>query len=315
MAETLSHIHHIGERIRDSSWFFRPFGWLLILALSGEFAAGFLGHSGGWDEAAIDRAVIVGGFFILLISAVVREIVGLRRSRYATVTDKFEAVHASLKELNTYLTQIALADPNIEQFEKSVRGELEYLLDCVAEIFGIISGTTCRTAIKVIHVRSDKIYVYTLTRDKRSNRTNRSRDQERFDHLRDSLEANEDFHSIFTETARYFFEGDLTRRINYLNSSFPSAGGQWRGTNWLHRTLFPGWGWPLPYRSTMVFPIQQTESETFAFDPPGCIGFLAIDGRFRHQFRARFDAPLGMSVADALFSPLYRYVTLLKSKE
>ena len=73
-----------------------------------------------------------------------------------------------------------------------------------------------------------------------------------------------------------------------------------------------GWGWPLPYRSTMVFPIQQGESETFTFDPPGCIGFLTIDNRFRHAFRERGDAPIGMSLADALFTPLYRYVSILK---
>jgi hypothetical protein len=179
----------------------------------------------------------------------------------------------------------------------------------------MVAGTTRRAAIKTVFSRNEKIYVCVFTRDKRSNRINMRQDKERFERLADPIEGNEDFHSIFIEEKHYFIENDLPRYINYLNTSFDRVGGYWRGSSWFQRTFFPAWGWPLPYRSTMVFPIQQKDSETFAFDPPGCIGFLAIDSRFRNVFRERFDCPIGLSLADALFRPLYRYVSLLRSPD
>jgi hypothetical protein len=68
VSESLSHISHIKERLKDATWYFRPFGWLLIVAISGEFALRYISHSKEWDNY-IDKIVIVAGFFILLLRA------------------------------------------------------------------------------------------------------------------------------------------------------------------------------------------------------------------------------------------------------
>jgi hypothetical protein len=67
------------------------------------------------------------------------------------------------------------------------------LLDVFTELFAILSGHSCRAAIKTTFIKNNRIYVYTFTRDKRSNRINRSQDEERFQKASDALERNEDF--------------------------------------------------------------------------------------------------------------------------
>ena len=64
----------------------------------------------------------------------------------------------------------------------------------------------------------------------------------------------------------------------------------------------------------MIFPIRQEESNALQFAAAGCIGFLAIDSAFKGVFQPRFDGPLGSSLAEALFHPLWLYSQLLGAK-
>ena len=72
--------------------------------------------------------------------------------------------------------------------------------------------------------------------------------------------------------------------------------------------------WPLPYRSTIVWPIQQRESRLLPLRANvGCIGFLAIDSESRNVFRENWDFPIGAAVSDSLFHPLKFYASLNKN--
>lgn len=287
------------------------FGWLLIAAVSVKFAANYFTASKDFDHQ-IDRIVIVVGFFILLIGSIYREISRIRKEKYANIGAITHAINHTIRDLTTYITQIDVVNQGqaeLTQVQLLVQNQLIFILDKVTDLFSMVTNTTCRASIKRIHDPGDgKLYVYTLARDNVSGRLNRQRDKNRFEKLQDSLEENEDFYSIFGESKTYFFCNDLLRRTHYRNSSFKVYGKRPDNLR-IWQTFVSSLWWTLPYRSTIVWPIQQLESDKLSFESRGCIGFLTVDSEFRNVFQKRFDVSIGAGVSDVLFIALDRYRT------
>lgn len=313
METPTSVIGYIRSAIAGRSWMFQGIGFLLILGLSGKALLGYLQlHNEDDYYALLDRLVISVGFLILLVGSIFREITRSRKEKYANIFDRIEAISDTLKELNSFIdSKSEITNSEYEQFRKSFEGSITSALDNTAELFSMLTGTTCRTSIKSIIEENQAIYVYAFARDRRSNSILKQQDKERFDRRQDKLEDNEDFHSVFNKPKTYYFQNDLVHVHGYVNSSLRIYGKR-PSLNWFQRIVFPAWGWTLPYRSAMVFPIQQKESSSLAFPPLGCIGFLTIDSAFRNVFVERYDCPIGATVANALFYPLARYVALVK---
>jgi hypothetical protein len=286
---------------RLTTWYGKVVGTLVILTFSAHYGLSYLSHPADTDYY-IDKAFILGAFGTLLVGFLIRDWGGLRRERYAYSFDQIEGISASLRDLNTYLGSSQSGD----QPEKLVRRELTSILDRIRELFSMLTGTRCRVAIKCLFSDNEEIFIYAVTRDSRSNEINARNDKERLEKRCDTLKDNDDFHLIFEEQARWFIENNLPRKRNYRNSSFKLYGEPPSKV-----ALLRDFGWTLPYRATMVFPIQQRDSENLSFEPGGCIGFLAVDSGSPNVFKDAFDGPLGASLANALFAPLSKYVALL----
>jgi hypothetical protein len=308
----------IGRLIRwikeSSSWITRIFTALLIVYLSVRAGLSYLDHPATWEEYS-DRAFIFAGFMILLVGSIIREASRIRKERYANTFDKLHAIGSKVKDLNTFLLRQSTGHTvGLGDLRRAVRVDLEKILDNLSDIFSMITGTVCRTAVKVIFEENNTVYVYTLVRDSRSTENNSRSDKERLESRQDKLEGNEDFFSIFEEKIDYFVDNNLPARRDYKNTSFLVYGPRPPGTTFMSQ-WFTSIGWTLPYRSAMVFPIRQLEPTTGGEEELGCIGFLSVDSAFRKVFERRFDGPLGATVASALFHPLSVYVKLIAEAE
>ncbi|HEX4104988.1 MAG TPA: hypothetical protein VHX92_02030, partial [Rhizomicrobium sp.] len=292
------HIWRLGWE--SSAWYVRAFALLVVLSLVFERAYGFLSGHGilvipNFDYWS-DKVFILVGFFVLLLGVAWREYNVARKERYANIFDRLEVISASLRDLNTYLNSKEAREKikvDADQFQKTVRRELETILDNAASLFSMVTGTTCRAALKCTFIDNDEVFVYAITRDTASNRYNVSTDKMRFEARADKVKDNEDFYSVFTEGKRWYVERDLSTKRQYKNSSFDYYGQPPVQLHWFFRIFDPSHGWTLPYKSTMVFPVQQQESGTLSVGQGACVGFLAIDSAFRGVFKPRFDCPLG----------------------
>ncbi|PCI38899.1 MAG: hypothetical protein COB46_10135 [Rhodospirillaceae bacterium] len=308
-------IASIKKTIRHAYWHLKFLGWLLIVAMSAKFGFEYFNLYPDINQQ-IDRGVILAGFFILLLGSIYREISRIRKEKYANIQTELHAIHHTFRDILTCLGDIDYANANLEQLKqvkKSIERELIFSLDKISASFSMLTGTTCRACIKQIHEDCDdsRLYSYTLARDSESSKARKHIDKSRFEQKLDPIEANEDFSLLFGEDERWFFCNDLTRRATYFTSTDPTIGTGDKNNN------IPWWfsfasaiGWTLPYRSTIVWPVQQREADAFHFEALGCIAFLAIDSEFKNVFHKRFDAPLGASVADGLFHPLLRFADL-----
>jgi hypothetical protein len=307
-------IRHVLHTVSERSWVAKYFGGLVIVALSAKWGIEtFLGEAAevAWDYK-IDRIFILCSFAVLMIGSIARELTMERKEKYAASFERLENYALKLKNLNTYLAeQLKSGIPEPQQFEKLVKDQFISLLDEVSKLYTEVTGATCRAAIKCILEEGERIYVYTLARDRRSSDANEEDDQIRLEKRLDSLEENEDFNEIFSEGANCYLRNNLPSRQYYQNSSFKLRG-EPRQANALLKALMPGIGWTLPYKSAIVFPIQQKEAPPLHFEAAGCIGFLTVDSPRKRGFVQRFDEPLGATLANALFSPLNQHRETLK---
>jgi hypothetical protein len=266
-------------------------------------------------DSLADRVFILSGYTILFFGFVFREWSRSRKERYANTFDRIENFNDTIKEINSYLREKLISDKveDFDEIEKSFTQQITQSLNDISEIFSMLTGTTCRAAIKCTFSEDGVIYVFSFARDTRSSKLNHEMDQARFVQKKDRLDENEDFHKIFMKKERRYIENDLPSRPGYRNSSFDIYGHRPQSPGLIQRRLFPGWGWHLPYRSTMVFAIQQKPSHSLSIKNTECIGFLAVDSGFRNVFEDRFDGPLGSSLADSLFGPFASFV-MLKSR-
>ena len=294
-------IQAIKNAITHAKTRFWLLGWGIMIALIAQSSLRYYSGSSSFDHQ-IDRAIIIGGFAILLISALVHQTKGGRRERYADVTGQTHRALHELRDLQSYLLYHADGPDEGKyspQLDMNFRGRIEIVLDLLSDIFTTVSSAQCRIAIKLVEDAGDKLYVFTFARDAKSIAKSAASDKRRHEEKLDTIEENEDFHQIFDRRDPFFFCGDLARRSHHKNTSFKIYGTPHQG-GWYH-AAFPSLWWTLPYRSVIVWPIQQLDARHLNFEPLGCIGFLAVDCAVPNRFREQSDVPLGAGIADAMF--------------
>ncbi|PWW82489.1 hypothetical protein CR164_05735 [Prosthecochloris marina] len=257
-------------------------------------------------------------FVLLLVFIIVREVIFARKEKYANITGKLHFCFHLIRDIESFLNELdpsALSEKDGERVFTGATNGLITVLDCVATIFSMLTGTRCRATIKAIYEKDKKLYVRTLARDTDSYEHNSEKDKERSDKNQDAIEENEDFELLYSEKQpgqNYFFCNDLMQRRNYKTSSFKVYGEPKEEMGFYERIT--GKGWTLPYRSAIVWPIQQRKNRHFDFDEVGCIGFLAVDSESRGVFKKSWDTWLGAGVADALFHPLNTMFKVVENK-
>ena len=277
----------------------------------------FIGFSDEWFEIILTSTVSVG-FILLLIFLVVREIMSSRKEKYANITEKHHFCFHTTRDIETFLNDIdpaSLTEKDKEHiFTAATNGYIK-ILDGVATIYSMLTGTRCRATIKTIYEKDGKLFVRTLARDADSYEHNFETDIQRFEDNKDAIEENEDFELLYDEKQpgqSCFFCNNLIERRIYKTSSFKVYGEPNKEMSWYERMRCKGW--TLPYRSAIVWPIQQKKNRYFAFDEIGCIGFLAVDSESRGVFKKNWDTWLGAGIADALFHPINTMFNVLEKK-
>jgi hypothetical protein len=151
-----------------------------------------------------------------------REASRIRKERYANVFDKLQAIGSHIKDLNTFLARQGGRGRaiDINDIKKATIADIDKVLNDFSDIFSMVTGTFCRTTVKLIFQEGQTFYVYALSRDSQSTVTNAKTDKERYEQRRDKLEDNDDFLSIFDEKIDYFVENNLPARRDYHNTSF-----------------------------------------------------------------------------------------------
>ena len=251
-------------------------------------------------------------FFIAII--IFREITTLRKEKYANINEhRHRCIHL-LRDLTTFLlTQVEKQknnSNNLDGVRKRTQTILTEILNEVSTNFSMLTGTLCRATIKTIYKNEDKIYVFAFARDGKSRHANLKKDKERREKNMDPIEENEDFQLLYEDFGPKqccFFSNNLITRRSYRTSSFkvydyPPENITFWDVVLQHLGIYRNWA--LPYKSTIVWPIQQLENPDLEFKVLGCVGFLAIDSESRNVFKKRWDCPIGAEIADALFHPI-----------
>lgn len=199
-------------------------------------------------------------------------------------------------------------EPNTPRKEAALlaRNSFADILDDIAQIFSMLTGTKCRACIKAIELIGDTAYTLTLARDKASRKALYERDIRRWETKNDPVEDNVLDH----EGPPYVLINNLPGKKGFKSTSFRVYGPNrdeaesditWRSRRYERRR------WPLPYRSTIVWAIRQPSALDLQFPAEGIVGFLGVDSEARNVFERRWDPQLGLAFADALFHPCLLY--------
>ncbi len=307
-------VSSVWNAVKNSSMPFRILGWVLIIGLCAKYGISYLKASQDWS-ALVDRLVIISGFFIILFGSIYREISRIRKEKYANIQVDVHQISHKIRDLSSFLSVYKSTSKVRDEYENRIdllfTQEIEYILDRFSKIFSMLTGTQCRASIKQVCQEDDDLYVFALARDSVSASISRPKDVERQLEKIDRLADNDDFQIIFDDEnkARWFFENNLPRLKSYRNTSFPISENENSERYFSFLDLInPTRGWPLPYASTIVWPIKQSPRFDSIMAPDlGCIAFLSIDSPHRNVFNYQFDTMLGASVADSLFHVLYEY--------
>ena len=274
-----------------------------------------------WGTKTSDALITAVSVSIILLVltglTIFRELNTLRKEKYVSISPYLHRALHLIRDLESYLDMLNPDDygNSKEKSMKQIQTVLCKILDEVVKIFSLLTGTPCRAAIKTIYRHEGKLYIFTFARDSDSQVANRDEDKIRLRENRDSLEENEDLDLLYQKFGpknRRFFCNDLTKRRNYRTSSYKTYGNPTTElTPGPVNSIFDQKEWPLPYKSTIVWPIQQKESgDILDLELQACIAFVGVDSPSRNVFVEKWDAHLGAAISDALYHPLKRISAL-----
>jgi hypothetical protein len=205
-----------------------------------------------------------------------------RKARYA---EAMSYIHDAIHDLRNATAYLKKCRANKATYEESkAKNELQQTLDAVATAFSMVTGTKCRSAIKILGgVSRDGLFVKTLCRDTIS--TNRSKQKDETEGEKHLVSQNTDYNSLVNKLHNYYLNNDINAKgTSYINTSKTTPTDV------------------LSYSSAIVLPIRLYSSAGSGGKPTfNIIGFLTVDSSSRKTFTEKFDVQMGAIVADALY--------------
>lgn len=241
--------------------------------------------------------------------------------KFASTLPHLQHASSLLGDVRTVLrAAVDEAEATGDSIPLAIRGKLkrscEEILTSFSAIYTAWTSTNCRASIKLVRVVNEngvnEVYVHTLARDKSSALENNQHDKTRAEKNHDRLSDNSDFIELWDETKPdkgYFIAYDLKNDQTYNTSSLS----YWNivvGSPVKRARI----EWPLPYKSTIVWPIRQKAREDLGIDETSCVGFLCIDSRVPGAFRTRDHPKVGTILADALYPILHLYANEIETR-
>lgn len=268
--------------------------------------------------------------YILLLTALIivftafRQLQTMRKEKYANITGYLHSISHNVRDLNTYIEE-NVPDEGADKtqyltFLNSARKDFSTILDQLSVTFTSITGTKCRSCIKLIYARQtetgvDKLYFYTFQRDTASRKSLIDLDNERVANDHDPQDGNPQFEAICNDGNPHkwhYFCNDLTKEKDFTSTSMTAYDKHYgRRFNFTWLNWLTGKVWPLPYKSCVSCVVRQgptTTDQKKIADP--VLGFLSVDSESRSVFEERWDKELVFMVADSLYWPLKKILAI-----
>ena len=267
------------------------------------------------DKSAL--ALITNGtvcliLLLLFLGTLLREWSIARKERYADITVHIHMCQHYCRDLHSMLLDILRKQQIGEPVNKDLamgtaNRMLTDILNEVQRLFAMLTGTACRACVKTIYEQGENFYVQALARDKNSAALCQEMDRWRQEHNADRLEHNSDFvnlYSNYNAGNRCFLSNnldELRKKRKYFSSSDAAFAQRYPADEDARK---------LPYKSAVVWPIQQRRGATGIPDDQ-CIGFLAVDSPCTNVFLPSWDFEIGAGIADSLYHPLRLYSDII----
>lgn len=261
--------------------------------------------------------LIVASCYIITLSVLIivwfifRQYQTVRKEKYANIMDKIHNVQHKLRNMHTFMID---NEPKPDAKAKSydvyisnIKMKFKEIMDDVANIYSMLSGTRCRACIKVLTEKDGgQVYVDALVRDSSSSQRWSELDTYRSKNNIDLLDENHIFKLLFSEKKKAwsYHCHDVRSQEGLFSTSeaaYTSAAAPNPTPKKLWEKLLPT-AKQVPYRSTITCVIrhppldEDTSKEAVA-------GFLCVDSESSGAFEPRWDIELCFSFADALFHP------------
>ncbi|MCK1639595.1 hypothetical protein IVA95_18735 [Bradyrhizobium sp. 157] len=248
----------------------------------------------------------------------VREWRTSRKEKYANITGYVEQAAHVLRELQTYMSDNAPEDGatkrQFDEFFEVCKSKVSLVLDQLNLTFVSLTGTRCRTSVKLIYDISGQTYYYTLARDKGSDQKCREMDNRRIEQNHDPLKKNSPFSLLLDDTNNtwHYFCNNLLEDERFSSTSFSAYDPKWGQTGVAPKRRFSKSveDWPLPYRSTIACTICQSPGPFVSSPKTVVLGFVTVDSESRNVFSERWDVPLVAALANALYHPLKGFLEI-----
>lgn len=312
------------RRAAEINYALRGFlGWLAaVIGVAGggsSLVVGITANTGVREWVLSLSLTLIG--VIALLTLAYREWSRAKPTRVADTMPAQARASELLRNLHVFLRRTLMRSQCGDALSHDVifqaRAIIEEILTIYSDVYSIITATKCRLSIKLIDFgeigsmtaeelnRGENIYVFTLARDSASTRENKNADAKRENEKLDQLIENTDFLSLWDLThddTGFFHSADLRSEKDYKSSSL---------SFWRTKQENPGSvairDWPLPYRSTLVWPIRQEPRGELGIVEYDTVGFLAVDSPTPGAFDLETNAPIGTMLANGLHPILKLY--------
>lgn len=250
---------------------------------------------------------------MILVVCLIKIFQTVKKEKYANITDGIHQIEHLCRDFITFAEECKPEEPDSRSMNNYLANLNEILiaiLDNVASVYMMLTGTNCRACIKKFYVHNDCIHFFTLARDKKSKSRWGELDFERRSRNHDSLDKNTAFSEIFSANSQkwHFFCNDITKEKSFRftsKSAYNRFSDDTYQGSFLERLFRPPWH--LPYRSTLACAIRQGRLGYSDTREPILVGILAVDSESRGVFNNRWDIQLLFSFADALYHPIRVY--------
>jgi hypothetical protein len=266
-----------------------------------------------------DRIHLAANLYIVGLSAGVlvfagwRQWVSIRKEKYANISAVLHQIMHQIRDLNSYIYVMEPRGGTKEAYDLYVdncRTMFGLIMDQLNSIFMSITSTHCRTSVKLIYERGDKLYFYTLARDLGSRQSCLALDNRRVSENHDAIDQNPHLAMLINEANNHW---------HFISNYLPSLRPRFTCTSvtayepeYYDAASHP-WNifkkdWPLPYKSAIKCVIRQAPCSFRPSMKPEILGFLTVDSESRGVFEEKWDAQLMYAVADALYGPVRAFL-------
>lgn len=235
--------------------------------------------------SSITNAVVI---LVLLGSFITYAFYVSRKERYADITRHVESVSDRCRIARGKLP----GSPVTPEDERSrIQDDLEGVLNDIATIFAMLTGTPCRVALKIFRPleQADKWYVLTWARDHQSALSHANGDRRRAEQKFDTLDKNPHLLALFSDDV----DGDDWKCFNNVpkaicDGGYASSSLLWQ-MNISHQSSNDAGSHQLPYKSALVALVRSKAGVPIAF--------LGVDSAASGVFRTRSDGALLVALA------------------